>query len=164
MEEDRYTRITLRLPRDLHTRLDEVADKTSKSLNAEIVGRLETSFLQAGDLDALRDKLAAAEKLARQNELNGIRDRMKSMQYLMTLSTIVDRLPAQFFDHDPTLAELVVDIRGKGSELVMSSLQQAAVDLARAKETLDEGVASGRIEVLPQAEFDAKRAARKKKG
>ncbi|WP_431509888.1 Arc family DNA-binding protein [Variovorax sp. DAIF25] len=44
MEEDRYTRITLRLPRDLHARLDEVADKTSKSLNAEIVGRLEASF------------------------------------------------------------------------------------------------------------------------
>ncbi|MDN6883910.1 Arc family DNA-binding protein [Variovorax sp. CAN2819] len=44
MEEDRYTRITLRLPKDLHTRLDDVADATSKSLNAEIVGRLQESF------------------------------------------------------------------------------------------------------------------------
>ena len=44
MEEDRYIRITLRLPRELHARLDAAADDTSKSLNAEIVGRLEASF------------------------------------------------------------------------------------------------------------------------
>lgn len=50
MEEDRYTRITLRLPKDLHAKLDEVADSTSKSLNAEIVGRLEASFEANGGL------------------------------------------------------------------------------------------------------------------
>jgi hypothetical protein len=44
MEEDRYTRITLRIPKELHARLDAEADATSKSLNAEIVGRLEESF------------------------------------------------------------------------------------------------------------------------
>jgi hypothetical protein len=49
MEEDRYTRITLRLPKELHARLDGVADKTSKSLNAEIVGRLEASFSTDGE-------------------------------------------------------------------------------------------------------------------
>ena len=48
MEEDRYTRITLRIPRDLHARLDEEADKTSKSLNAEIIARLQSSFTQGG--------------------------------------------------------------------------------------------------------------------
>lgn len=43
-DEDRYTRITLRIPKDLHRSLSEAADKTSKSLNAEIVGRLQQSF------------------------------------------------------------------------------------------------------------------------
>jgi hypothetical protein len=47
MEEDRYTRITLRLPKELHARLEAAAAATSKSLNAEIVGRLEASTLQA---------------------------------------------------------------------------------------------------------------------
>ncbi|MDY0250704.1 MAG: Arc family DNA-binding protein [Pseudomonas sp.] len=48
MEKDsRYTRITLRIPRDLHERLAAAADKTSKSMNAEIVARLEESFAQA---------------------------------------------------------------------------------------------------------------------
>lgn len=44
MEEDRYTRITLRIPRELHEKLQNKADLTSKSMNAEIVARLEKSF------------------------------------------------------------------------------------------------------------------------
>lgn len=44
MEEDRYTRITLRIPKDLHAQLQQAADDTSKSMNAEIVARLQASF------------------------------------------------------------------------------------------------------------------------
>ncbi|WGT64772.1 hypothetical protein [Variovorax paradoxus] len=43
-DEDRYTRITLRIPKDLHTQLSDEADRTSKSLNAEIVDRLSRTF------------------------------------------------------------------------------------------------------------------------
>lgn len=42
-EEDRYTRITLRIPKELHRTLGEHAEATAKSLNAEIVGRLLAS-------------------------------------------------------------------------------------------------------------------------
>ena len=42
--DDKYTRITLRIPKDLHSRLSGVAEDSSKSLNAEIVGRLQQSF------------------------------------------------------------------------------------------------------------------------
>ncbi len=44
MEEDRYTQITLRIPKDLHASLREQAQATSKSLNAEIIARLQQSF------------------------------------------------------------------------------------------------------------------------
>ncbi len=40
-QEDRYTRITLRIPKDLHQVLTAEAERTSKSLNAEIIGRLQ---------------------------------------------------------------------------------------------------------------------------
>lgn len=43
-KDDRYTRITLRIPKELHERLSTCADETSKSMNAEIIGRLEHSF------------------------------------------------------------------------------------------------------------------------
>lgn len=46
MSDDGYTRITLRLPDALHAKLTEEASRTSKSMNAEIVGRLEASFDQ----------------------------------------------------------------------------------------------------------------------
>lgn len=43
-DDDRYTRITLRLPKDLHAALDRAADGSSKSLNAEIVERLSRTL------------------------------------------------------------------------------------------------------------------------
>lgn len=48
MSEDSYTRITLRLPDALHARLTQEAASTSKSMNAEIVARLEKSFVGDG--------------------------------------------------------------------------------------------------------------------
>lgn len=47
VDDDRYTRITLRIPKELHARLQEMADASSKSMNAEIVARLEASFAPA---------------------------------------------------------------------------------------------------------------------
>ncbi|MCC4621769.1 type II toxin-antitoxin system HicB family antitoxin [Xanthomonas cassavae CFBP 4642] len=44
MSEDGYTRITLRIPDGLHAKLTGEAARTSKSMNAEIVQRLESSF------------------------------------------------------------------------------------------------------------------------
>jgi len=45
--DDRYTRITLRMPKDLHERLASLAEETSKSMNAEIIGRLEASVFSS---------------------------------------------------------------------------------------------------------------------
>ena len=65
MEEDRYTRITLRIPKELHGRLQDAADDTSKSMNAEIVARLHESFEQRGS-NAVLD-IATMQELAQQS-------------------------------------------------------------------------------------------------
>lgn len=44
MENDGYTRITLRIPDALHAQLASEAARTSKSMNAEIISRLANSF------------------------------------------------------------------------------------------------------------------------
>ncbi|QWF19307.1 toxin-antitoxin system HicB family antitoxin [Lysobacter capsici] len=44
MSGDGYTRITLRLPDALHAHLTDEAARTSKSMNAEIVARLGSTF------------------------------------------------------------------------------------------------------------------------
>lgn len=67
MEEDRYTRITLRIPTDLHVKLQRSADKASHSMNAEIITRLAQTYdvgqkIESKYLDELADLLA--EKVA----------------------------------------------------------------------------------------------------
>jgi chromosome segregation ATPase len=74
-DDDRYIRITLRIPKDLHRDLSEVADKTSKSLNAEIIGRLTGSF--AGNYLASPAAVVHAdsleERLVRQSQAAHLR-------------------------------------------------------------------------------------------
>ncbi|QTD44574.1 hypothetical protein [Ottowia testudinis] len=65
-DEDRYTRITLRIPRDLHQVLVSAADSTSKSLNAEIIGRLQASVFEDEELaGAAKAKSTIADDLLR---------------------------------------------------------------------------------------------------
>lgn len=56
MEEDRYIRITLRIPKDTHLLLLTAADARSHSMNAEIVARLEASFQSAPAKEGLPDE------------------------------------------------------------------------------------------------------------
>lgn len=60
-DEDRYTRITLRIPKDLHGVLTAEADRTSKSLNAQIVESLTYGFESAARLETLKDTLIKFE-------------------------------------------------------------------------------------------------------
>lgn len=64
MEDDRYTRITLRLPKDLHEDLEAAAYAATRSLNAEIVGRLEASRVPSPELTALTEHVEALQKTA----------------------------------------------------------------------------------------------------
>ncbi|WP_374419454.1 Arc family DNA-binding protein [Chromobacterium sp.] len=57
MSDDGYTRITLRIPTPLDEKLNVAARVTSKSKNAEIIQRLEQSFLD--DDEASRAKILA---------------------------------------------------------------------------------------------------------
>lgn len=63
-DEDRYTRITLRIPKELHQSLAMAAERTSKSLNAEIIGRLQASTIEELDghsrIRAIGDELLEA--------------------------------------------------------------------------------------------------------
>lgn len=57
--EDRYTRITLRIPKDLHALLQEASEGSSKSVNAEIIERVRKSFRPG---EGLEERIAALER------------------------------------------------------------------------------------------------------
>lgn len=63
-DEDRYTRITLRIPKDLHAALTRLAAEKSRSMNAEIIDRLTWSVRDANYIRRLNDRLdVAIEKI-----------------------------------------------------------------------------------------------------
>ncbi|WP_417786763.1 Arc family DNA-binding protein [Stutzerimonas xanthomarina] len=85
-KDDRYTRITLRIPKDLHSKLSDAADETSKSMNAEIIARLESTFPRTdtppipprlaktlADIDGAIDSTRLAEI---EQAYDGLRDRL----------------------------------------------------------------------------------------
>jgi len=53
-------RITLRLPRELHADLSRVIEENKRSLNTEIVTRLEATF--KGEPDPVQERLAKLEQ------------------------------------------------------------------------------------------------------
>ncbi len=62
--EDRYQRVNLRIPKELHARIMEVADARSHSMNAEIIQRLEQSLRIGGPVSTVKsDELNPEESL-----------------------------------------------------------------------------------------------------
>ncbi|MBX9900794.1 MAG: type II toxin-antitoxin system HicB family antitoxin [Burkholderiaceae bacterium] len=85
MEEDRYIRITLRIPKDLHFKLHWFAEETSKSMNAEIVYRLEQSFKSSPNEQLLSDKAVLSAVIQNQETL------IKSLSSL--IKTVIESKP-----------------------------------------------------------------------
>lgn len=97
MEEDRYTRITLRIPRDLHERIALAADKTSKSMNAEIISRLDSSF---SERDALVDRIALLESQTEARKASETTDQLSNIAVSLLLHSMLasgeaEHLPAK---------------------------------------------------------------------
>lgn len=69
MSEDGFTRITLRIPDDLHFQLTTAASSRASSMNAEIVERLRHSFEKGEDALGSEHPLRLRMKLGAYREL-----------------------------------------------------------------------------------------------
>ncbi|MFT8952976.1 MAG: Arc family DNA-binding protein [Gluconobacter sp.] len=63
--EEKYQRVNLRIPRELHARVMEAAGERSHSMNAEIVQRLDVSFKPYSSIPLL---LAASDDISSQEQ------------------------------------------------------------------------------------------------
>ncbi len=54
-KQEDYTRTQLRIPADLYNALREATDKSGRSMNAEMIARLEGSFADQDKIDRLMD-------------------------------------------------------------------------------------------------------------
>lgn len=76
--DDDVVRITLRMPRDLHTRLVEMGKRPS--LNAEIVARLEDSFPDPEIMARLRYENLLNERESVRRSLDSFQDRLRMIE------------------------------------------------------------------------------------
>lgn len=83
-DQDRYTRITLRIPRDLHVKLAAEAEKLTRSMNAEIINRLELSFIS--DPTGMQEANDTLLKSIR--EFQSLWDRMQVPEYFQFLDEL----------------------------------------------------------------------------
>lgn len=65
MAQDDYTKLQLRVPKDLHAKVQASASASGKSLNAEFIVRIESSFSAAqriADLESVASALASGNR------------------------------------------------------------------------------------------------------
>lgn len=105
MEEDTYTRITLRIPKRLHTELQAAADSSSKSMNAEIIARLSSNGSQQNETI-----IALATQVARQDLTIQAR-KLDLASASEMLAKLLAELPASALADKPELRGLARDAR-----------------------------------------------------
>lgn len=79
-------RTALRLPRDLHTKVIDSAEQNNRTMNAEIVERLEKSFSKEEVVEADHITAEAAKRIAEQARANLLVSAQKECIRLITLS------------------------------------------------------------------------------
>ena len=84
--QDEYIKTALRLPRGLHRSIQESAEKRGRSMNAEIISRLDRSFALSDSQEQVRDPLDTTGFLVltlgmilRDKEVAGIDPTIRSM-------------------------------------------------------------------------------------
>lgn len=107
MSDDGYTRITLRIPDELHAKLTEEAAKTSKSMNAEIINRLEQTFPQPIEDRLLREML--------QERLSALIREKAAADLRETFSSIRNALGKNERTEPETPEELVAIVQAKAN-------------------------------------------------
>lgn len=150
-EDDRYTRITLRIPKDLHQQLSTAAEGSSKSLNAEIIGRLNGSF-DAADAEQVKAlvKDLEIEKLRTQKErFDGLGAKLIAVQ----MATIVD---PEALARRPSLAKAVNLLRTQERELMLDMLEHTIVGIAQVPKILEQRIKSGNLKVVSADEGPTK--------
>lgn len=131
MEEDRYTRITLRIPRELHERIAIAADKTSKSMNAEIVARLDSSF---SERDSLVDRIALLESQTEARKASETTDQLSNIAVSLLLHSMLasgeaEHLPAKSLIEKLAKRYSVLNVNTDVLGVLQESIDQITKDL-----------------------------------
>lgn len=86
MSEEKFIRVTLRLPKSLHETIAAVADRKTSTTNAEVVSRLERSLIEDVGCQSIEGaQVSKADLLGLRNEIEALLDR-KLLSLVMALN------------------------------------------------------------------------------
>ncbi|WP_312835937.1 toxin-antitoxin system HicB family antitoxin [Comamonas sp.] len=139
-DEDLYTRITLRIPKDTHQRLSEQAKLTSKSLNAEIIGRLQSS-LDAPDGESIKTLFKDLE-LAR---LNAQKERSDGLGAKLVAAQLAGMVEPEKLATDPALANAAFALRSQQREILLDILENSILGMFQIPEMMRRGLKQGNL-------------------
>jgi len=128
--DDGYQRISLRLPRELHETLMLGARARSRSMNAEIIRRLEESYSTRRNM-TLDEQFRSAQL---RNTEDTMRIRLKAVAIVMSTITMFDWLSAKM-GKIPTAR--AIEHVGKFRENIMDDLRELSDDLRKTSKDKD---------------------------
>lgn len=143
-DDDRYTRITLRIPKDLHQKLGSAADETSKSLNAEIVGRLQASLEmpEGEELKSLYKDLELARLTAHKERNDGLGAKLLAVQ-------LVDLADPKKLAAKPSLVSAAMSLKAQEREIMLDMMEHSILGLTQIPGLIERGLKQGNLTLVP---------------
>lgn len=158
MAQDDYIKLQLRLPKELRDRVQASAEESGKSMNAELIGRIESSYSSAETISELRSALKALVEAA-----EGQNEAYKATKHLLRLTGHVMALSIdKRFGNGDASDEIDGIMRGYAEGIADNDLARA-LEFAERLRTF--GVAAGFLtedgELKPEFEHLSFKATRK---
>lgn len=89
-----FLKTALRLPRDLHARIQKAAELSGRSMNAEIIARLQQTLEQPADAGALHEKISHLETRLRDAQQSLATESALASIVAISLKTLANNVPA----------------------------------------------------------------------
>ena len=112
-QDDRYARITLRIPRDLHANLTAEAERKTRSMNAEIISILEEKF-QASEANYKEELLYLRKQIDHiRNNMVHFSAHQTDFFVLITLlsASLKEKLPDDISKKYDDIADIISEVR-----------------------------------------------------
>lgn len=146
--QDDYVKTALRLPRSVHAKLQEAADASAKSMNAEIIARLEASFT-GGDQSALVAAIGHLNLKLSQVEFEKSMAEFKTTMLAKSLASA-----ARFIKGDPAATEDIVELAERLEAQAAPHIERANTIKAELQAKINEVIAaSSEIERTTQPDL-----------
>ena len=150
-------KIMLRVPDGMRDRIAACAKVNNRTMNAEIVARLQSSFdEQAGNASTRINELEL--ELSKQRGCTAT-ERNKAIQYSFSLMEMASCLPPGVFANNPRLEEFLKEARENRYAKMIEALDHMMVDAKAVISELNTNIDAGRIKFVDGKEgSDRKRS------